>query len=566
MSQLVKPEDSFWINAFGNPQDGYTFRGSAEEVNESNFRSLTFTNPRVQYEFCLKGNYNYSSKYPLVTIRTSICNWNLTALCQKSANTFSNCTSSNNILSLKLDPAQKKNVQVVTSVMAQKYKDLFNRLNRTLAYKKVFSMLWYSSLPCFDLNGVTSSSEGEKSLLKSCYWRGTQISCAAIFDTFPTDKGMCCAFNMETAEEIFKKSDYTKLVMDKQDENNFLSFTDFTPPSWYLEDKKMAMPGMSKGLRVVVDVHNDLLSRFSIDSDFQGVTAVVADRGSYPLTGQAGFQLRPGHFNFVGLSATKISAEDDITSLAPSRRKCRFIDETSDLKIHSKYSRNNCLLECSLNYAQNKLANQVTQPCAPWFLPIVNTTGAICDPWEAKAFDYYFNNVPDGTCLHCLPDCSTVLYEASITAVPFRKCDFRNLGVSALCSVDEPLPPSPQIWSKQVIEELVKIGFSNELRLTKQGVTSSVRNYHISLTPENNTYDAYDKDIAIVEFYFKTPSVIEFNTSVRLTWIDFFSAIGGLLGLCIGMSIVTFIELFWLGFRLVANYIRPTLSRRHLSP
>ena len=159
MSQLVKPEDSFWINACGNPQDGYTFRGSAEEVNESNFRSLTFTNPRVQYEFCLKGNYNYSSKYPLVTIRTSICNWNLTALCQKSANTFSNCTSSINILSLKLDPAHKKNVQVVTSVMAQKYKDLFNRLNRTLAYKKVFSMLWYSSLPCFDLNGVTSSSD-----------------------------------------------------------------------------------------------------------------------------------------------------------------------------------------------------------------------------------------------------------------------------------------------------------------------------------------------------------------------------------------------------------------------
>ena len=39
-------------------------------------------------------------------------------------------------------------------------------------------------------------------------------------------------------------------------------------------------------------------------------------------------------------------------------------------------------------------------------------------------------------------------------------------------------------------------------------------------------------------------------------WIDFFSAIGGLLGLCIGLSIVTFVELFWLGFRIICNLFR----------
>jgi hypothetical protein len=36
-----------------------------------------------------------------------------------------------------------------------------------------------------------------------------------------------------------------------------------------------------------------------------------------------------------------------------------------------------------------------------------------------------------------------------------------------------------------------------------------------------------------------------------MTWIDFLSQVGGLLGLCIGVSIITFIELFWLCLRLV---------------
>jgi hypothetical protein len=71
--------------------------------------------------------------------------------------------------------------------------------------------------------------------------------------------------------------------------------------------------------------------------------------------------------------------------------------------------------------------------------------------------------------------------------------------------------------------------------------------------PVNESYDAFEKDIALAQFYFKSASVLEFQTDVSQTWIDFFSAIGGLLGLCIGISIVTFVELFWLLFRVFSN-------------
>jgi hypothetical protein len=43
-------------------------------------------------------------------------------------------------------------------------------------------------------------------VLKYCEWKGEPISCAAIFVTFPTDRGLCCAFNLKTAEDIFQES------------------------------------------------------------------------------------------------------------------------------------------------------------------------------------------------------------------------------------------------------------------------------------------------------------------------------------------------------------------------
>ena len=375
---------------------------------------------------------------------------------------------------------------------------------------------------------------------------------------------MCCAFNMNAADHIFQSSTYLKLVLEKQQENNYLSFTDFTIPDSFKNDEKKAMPGMNKGLTIVIDGHNDLLGGTSIDSDYKSFIGVVSDKGSYPLTGQDGFQIKPGHYNFIGISGTKISAYDAIRILSPNDRKCRFSDETYGLKIHTKYSLSNCLLECSITYAQSMMFTNQSKVCTPWFLPPIDKLGTICDPWEAVEFEIYFYNATDNLCPQCLPDCDTIQYDNSITAVPFRKCDFRNLGASNLCRTDNPMPPEPQIWSKEVLNDLMSVFGSNTTLGAKLGVVSSQRSYAVNNAPPgmfnfiNLTYDAYDNDIAIVEFYFKKSSVIEFSTNVRMSWIDFFSAIGGLLGLCIGVSIVTFVELFWLAFKLVLNALKPT--------
>lgn len=65
-------------------------------------------------------------------------------------------------------------------------------------------------------------------------------------------------------------------------------------------------------------------------------------------------------------------------------------------------------------------------------------------------------------------------------------------------------------------------------------------------------YDPFDKDIALVEIYFPSPNMIKLKTQSRMSWIDYLSTVGGLLGLVLGMGFMSFIELVWLCMRMVA--------------
>ncbi len=93
--------------------------------------------------------------------------------------------------------------------------------------------MWYGHLPCFDIAGITSDHKGQNSMLKYCAWKGIPIPCAAIFDTFPTDKGICCSFNMQSADKIFRESRFTKIIKKLQNRGKSRAFDDTEKPDWY---------------------------------------------------------------------------------------------------------------------------------------------------------------------------------------------------------------------------------------------------------------------------------------------------------------------------------------------
>ncbi len=89
-------------------------------------------------------------------------------------------------------------------------------------------------------------------------------------------------------------------------------------------------------------------------------------------------------------------------------------------------------------------------------------------------------------------------------------------------------------------------------------MVSSVRQYASKLpdgdvfTQNPKDYDAFEKDIAMVQIFFSKSTVFQMGSQPRMTWIDYFSTVGGLLGLVLGLGIPSFIEIIWVCCRMLA--------------
>ena len=69
-------------------------------------------------------------------------------------------------------------------------------------------------------------------ILKWCAWKGLRLNCSSIFTMFPTDRGMCCSFNMLKAEEMFRESKYRDSIAKFTQRDRDMSFDDSTVPDW----------------------------------------------------------------------------------------------------------------------------------------------------------------------------------------------------------------------------------------------------------------------------------------------------------------------------------------------
>jgi hypothetical protein len=464
----------------------------------------------------------------------------------------------NNLLLMESNSTYKKEIKM----KAHDFKSKFcNAPSLQFGFvRELLSILWYSKLPCFDIENKTSEVDGETGLLKLCKWKGKTIPCSKIFKKVLTDQGVCCAFNTDDADKIFIKSTYTEMIKELQEKEEHLAFKAKNLTGWdlYLKNKEpKSQSGSRMGLTLVLDAHTDVLTEYSISSDFKEIIAAIIPSGDFPLLSQNPIKLKPGHNNMISVTATVVEADSSIqTYVPPKDRQCYFEDETETIKLHKSYSQFNCLFECSLIEAQ-KFQNL---SCVPWFFPVFSANVRICDPWEkTRILEAMANDVPDNACTHCLPDCSRIVYQPTISTQEFRACDEKNFGMSELCSF-ESIDVWPQIWGNQVLDQIN--GTNITLNHVTDKIKSSLRTKQLFsrkdfiFTSLPKTYDAYKDDIAVVNVYFSSPTVIKFSTTINKTWIDFISGIGGNVGLFIGFSFVTIFELVWLVIRVIVSYIK----------
>ena len=259
-------------------------------------------------------------------------------------------------IEISLDPDKKEEREEQQRIAIQHYDTAFGALDLEKAYVPLFQLLWYSQLPCVDVREITSEAKDELSFMKRCYWKNKQINCNAIFQKRPTDRGMCCSFNIEKAEKIFKDSKYRTSISLRQTEEATKGFENDETPDWYTKNHEpVPNAGRSKGLTVIVDGHSNKLSPATVLDNFHGFVTIVDDKDKYPMASLSSIIARPGYESNVEVRAIHQHAHDEIRQYAPHRRNCYFPDEY-ELEMHQSYSRSNCLLECRVRFAFHCIA------------------------------------------------------------------------------------------------------------------------------------------------------------------------------------------------------------------
>ena len=163
------------------------------------------------------GNYEKKGNF---TLKGGSANMKSFAVCRA----YPLITPGIKALNMMLDPSKAAYRANKIETAKKKYHDDFDQINISKSYNKVFELLWYTRLPCFDVKGITSQERDEMSVIKRCYWKGQMVDCASIFVTRSTDRGMCCTFNLGKAEKIFKDTRYRSIFSKLQQQDRQLHF------------------------------------------------------------------------------------------------------------------------------------------------------------------------------------------------------------------------------------------------------------------------------------------------------------------------------------------------------
>ena len=434
---------------------------------------------------------------------------------------YYNChPSSSNMeqIDMLFDPIyeDEKNYQEI--LVRNKIAEAFDEINIEASYQELFSSLWQTGMPCFDLKGLTANTNKERSILKYCEWKGMEIPCSQIFSKFPTDNGMCCSFNIKSAEDVFIQGTFSRLITNLQENDKNKSFDN----NLFKKDLSStggtrSEPGISKGLTVILDAHTDIFSASSVDSNTQGFTGLVSSRGSFPQRILRSFEIKPGHNNLVALSGTIIESDVALMLIDPKDRNCSFEWENSFMKIYNNYTQTNCVFECNLFYAQDILQSRypALTKCFPWYYQSSDISTVICDPWQATEMLQIMSDIPDRICNHCLPDCSSTIFKMRISTAPLRNCSLISMGNSSFCNMNNHKSVTPNMLDDIVLNDFTK-RFGSLTYYMKKNFTSSHRKFGSSLQngdifeSTNVGYDAFNKDIAKVQVYLSSATVIKY--------------------------------------------------------
>lgn len=243
------------------------------------------------------------------------------------------------------------------------------------------------------------------------------------------------------------------------------------------------------GLTLIMNA--DVANYYCSSTSSSGFKVLLHSPIETPKMANFGFFVSPGMETKVVISPKISEASDLIRKVPIKQRQCIFANE-ANLSYYKIYSKNNCEMECSSKTTEELCG------CTLYFMPRKFNNGSkICNRKKAPCYESVLYKIAHSSeekysCNYCLPACFEINYGREISS--------SKLGTG---------------------------GF-----ITAETISSHDVNY-------------IRDNLAIIHIFFIENAYGGFTKSELIGFTEFLSNTGGLLGLFMGFSVISLIELIY---------------------
>ncbi|XP_032675500.1 pickpocket protein 28-like [Odontomachus brunneus] len=336
-------------------------------------------------------------------------------------------------------------------------------------------------------------------MLYFCKWHNMRIDCKDIFNPTMTDEGICCNFNGVQREFLFHKArdwpalniTYMSPGVDWNAENGYNSSGSVDVIPW-----RPYGAGKYYGLSLALDVDTD--EYFCSSTASAGFKMLLHNPVETPKIADFSFSIMPGEETRVIVKPRISTAKKSIISIPKTKRKCFFTTERK-LRYYRTYTQRNCLLECEANFTQ-KICS-----CVQYYMPKSSNT-QICGKKDEQC------------AVNARRAMETKLYDEDTA---------NSLNVTET--------PSCNCWPA-----CFEINYKAELSQSK---LMSIVGNEKSYIKKNANY--FTKNMAMIHIFFVDSQFTKYVKTELFGFTEFLSSTGGLLGLFLGFSFLSFMEIVY---------------------
>jgi amiloride-sensitive sodium channel len=355
---------------------------------------------------------------------------------------------------------------------------------------------------------IEEASPALSEVIFRCMWRLNGTACNNLFTSVLTDEGLCYTFNTLSSKDLFRSDTI-------QHNSKYLNHSKTL--TWSLEGgypdsqttetfpDRALTSGAYGGLYLLVGMDDkdiDPLCSYAI----HGLQVLLHSPADFPNVEAQQFWVPLNRHVIVGIRPRLMVTNAALRGYPPEKRRCYFATERH-LRHFSIYTQQNCGLECFTNYTLQKCG------CVWYHMPRDQNT-SICGPAKQECLiNGAVNFMRDGDGLfkcNCMSACTEISYDVETSQAKYN-------------------------WLEN--EKVV----------------------------DPNYAELETKRFTAVSFYYKDLQFVSSRRGELYGPAEFLASCGGLLGLCMGFSLLSLVEIiYFFTVRLFCNV--QANKKKHLAP